>query len=389
MALSVGELYGIITLDPSGVDRGLRDAQRSMQRGGQRMAQDAERSGQQAGEGLGDGFARGLDGIDRQAAAAGREAGSGLGHGLNESSGAGADSAVGGMTEKLGKLKMAAGGIGLAAGAFLMNAFNQALDQGKITARLGAQLGATGPEAKKYGHIAGQLFAHAVTDDFQGAADAIKAVASSGLIPPGATNKQIESIATNAADLANIMEVDVGQAAQAAGSMVKNGLAKNGKQAFDLLTKGARGLGTASEDLMETFTEYGPIFKSAGLSGQTALGLIRQAIQGGWSKDTDKVADAFKELQLRITGGSASSIDALKSLGLNSKQVMDDMAAAWEAQRRGDGPRHRRHPQVRPGLQGRQAGHSKPVRRARRGPRRGPVRPRRRQGRQVDGRCRG
>ncbi|MFJ8951857.1 phage tail tape measure protein [Streptomyces sp. NPDC102381] len=327
MALSVGELYGIITLDPSGVDRGLRDAQRSMQRSGQRMGADAERSGQRAGEGLGDGFARGLDGIDRQAAAAGREAGSGLGHGLNESSGAGADTAVGGMTEKLGKLKMAAGGIGLAAGAFLMNAFNQALDQGKITARLGAQLGATGPEAKKYGHIAGQLFAHAVTDDFQGAADAIKAVASSGLIPPGATNKQIESIATNAADLANIMEVDVGQAAQAAGSMVKNGLAKNGKQAFDLLTKGARGLGTASEDLMETFTEYGPIFKSAGLSGQTALGLIRQAIQGGWSKDTDKIADAFKELQLRVTGGAASSVDALKSLGLNSKQVMDDMAA--------------------------------------------------------------
>ncbi|MFJ9217875.1 phage tail tape measure protein [Streptomyces sp. NPDC102383] len=331
MALNVGELCAVITADASGVDEGLREAMRAMQRGGQRMAQDAERSGREAGQQLGDGIERGAErgfrGLSSQATAAGHSAGQGLGHGLGESGGAGADTAVGGMTEKLGKLKMAAGGIGLAAGTFLMDSFNQAMDQGKITARLGAQLGATGPEAKRYGHIAGQLYADAVTEDFQGAANAIKAVASEGLIPPKATNDQIQSIAMNASDLADMLEVDVGEAAQAAGTMVKNGLAKNGKEAFDILVKGSRGLGRASEDVLETFSEYSPIFKSAGLSGRTAMGLIRQAVKGGWGKDTDKIADAFKELGIRATDMSTASVAALQDLGLNAQQTADDVAA--------------------------------------------------------------
>ena len=81
------------------------------------------------------------------------------------------------------------------------------------------------------------------------------------------------------------------------------------------------------EDLLETFTEYGPVFKSAGLSGQTAMGLIRQAVSKGWGKDTDKIGDAFKELNLRVTSGAKSSSDALKSLGLDAQQLADDMSA--------------------------------------------------------------
>lgn len=216
---------------------------------------------------------------------------------------------------------------GAAAGALLISAFSEAMDQGKIKARLGAQLDATGQEAARYGKIAGQLYTSAITEDFQGAADTIKAIASTGLIPPGATNAQIKSIATNAADLANVMEVDVGQAAQAAGAMVKNGLAKDGKQAFDLLMKGSKGLGTAGDDLLETFTEYSPVMKEAGLSGKTAMGLIKQAVQGGWTKDTDKIGDAFKELQLRVGEGAKPAADSLKALGLDAKQVIDDMRA--------------------------------------------------------------
>jgi phage-related minor tail protein len=382
VALTVGELTGLITLDASGVGDGMRDAERQMQRGGQQMGEDAQRAGQQAGQqlgdgvtqgmrnlrqdlatagqqagqGLGDGVTRGADGrlrnVRGQFVRAGRQAGEGLGDGVRRAApdvgdaagdagdqggesfmqrmrgraSAGVGELAGNIREGLaGKLALAS--VGAAAGAMLMQGMAEAMDQSRIVGRLGAQLGATGPELRRYGHIAGSLFADAVTEDFQGAADAIKAIASSGLIPPKATNEQIKSIAANAADLANIMEVDVGQAAQAAASMVRNGLAKDGREAFDILTKGSRGLGIAAEDVMETFTEYGPVFKSAGLSGQTAMGLIRQAIQGGWSKDTDKIADAFKELGIRATDMSTGSVTALKQLGLNAKQTANDVAA--------------------------------------------------------------
>lgn len=226
-----------------------------------------------------------------------------------------------------GAFKGALLGAGLLAGAALIGGVTEALDQGRIVGKLRAQLGATPAEAKKYGELAGELYAGAIVTDFQQGADTIRAVMSSGLVPAGATNKQIKSIATNAADLANTFDIDLQQAANAAGGMMKNGLAKNGTEAFDLLAAGMTGLGPASEDLVETFTEYGPVFKSAGLSGQTAMGLIKQAVQGGWVKDTDKIGDAFKELNLRATEGSKGVTEAFQTLGLNAKQTGDDIAA--------------------------------------------------------------
>ncbi|MFC7880493.1 phage tail tape measure protein [Streptomyces sp. NPDC057376] len=361
MALVVGELTGVISLDADGVTRGLTQAERAMRQAGQAMGDDAERAGQragqalgdgvadgvtdglnrvqgdarqagrQAGEELGDGIVRGVDGRLRDGrgrfVAAGRAAGDAVGDGLQDGGEQGADAAAAGMSEQMkGRMTAAAAGIGAAAGLLLMQSFAEALEQGEITARLGAQLGTTPAEAQRYGKLAGQLYTGAIVDTFQDGADTIRAVASAGLIPPGATNAQIKSIAANASDLADLIGVDVTQAASAAGTMIRNGLAKDGREAFDLLVKGSRGLGIASEDLLETFTEYSPVFKAAGLSGQTAMGLIRQAVQGGWGKDTDKIADAFKELNLRVTSGAKTSVDALKGLGLNAQQIMDDMA---------------------------------------------------------------
>lgn len=386
MALTVGELNGIITIDDRTVDPALRRVENAMRSSGERMSEEAERAGEEAGQQLGQGLVRGADGqwrtmqgeladavtaaaaeAEAQARRGGRQVGDrfedgvqtgarqagdeladgvrrGAGEAENAAEDAGEQASEGFFSRMRGRASQGVGdlagsireglsaklglaAVGAAAGAALMAAFTQAMEQGKITARLGAQLGVTGPEAQRYGKIAGELYTGAVTETFQGGADTMRAIASAGLIPPKATNAQLKSIATNVADLADLMEVDVTQAASAAGTMVRNGLAKDGKQALDLLVKGSRGLGVASEDLLETFTEYGPTFKAAGLSGQTALGLIRQAVKGGWGKDSDKIGDAFKELNLRVTSGAKASSDALKSLGLDSQKLADDMSA--------------------------------------------------------------
>ncbi len=75
--------------------------------------------------------------------------------------------------------------------------------------------------------------------------------------------------------------------------------------------KATHGLSTTvSEDLVDTVTEYGTQWKNTGLSGATALGLMRQAAAAGW-KDTDKLGDAFKELYLRVTGGGTAMTSRL------------------------------------------------------------------------------
>ncbi|MFE4548276.1 phage tail tape measure protein [Streptomyces sp. NPDC056785] len=368
MALTVGELNGIISIDDRAVNPALRRAEQALRRAGSNMGSDAERSGQQAGQQLGGGFVRGADGqwrnmqaqlvdavtaatleaeaqarrggqqigagvttgmhgLRTSAAHAGQQAGDALGDGLSDGASAGADDAVAETESKLSKLKTVALGAGAAAGAYLTEALGQAVEQGQLTGKLQAQLGTTPAIAKQYGSIAGSLYKEGVVGGFEEGTDTMRQIASAGLIPPGATNAQIKSIATHAADLANTFDVDLSLAALGAGSAVKNGLAKDSKEAFDLLSAGMTGLGPGAEDLVETFSEYGPIFKSAGLSGATSLGLIRQAIQGGWVKDTDKVADAFKEFQLRGTEGSKGVQDAFKALGMDAKKTGDDIAA--------------------------------------------------------------
>ncbi|MFJ8992615.1 phage tail tape measure protein [Streptomyces sp. NPDC102279] len=353
MALTVGELNAVLSVDDRAVDPALRRAEDAIRTAGQTMGDDAERAGQRAGEDLGEGVVRGADGrlrtLNGRFVRAGQQAGEGLGDGVRRGSGevddaagdagesggqsfmqrmrergsAGVSDLAGSIREGLAsKLGLAA--VGAAAGAALMAAIGTAMEQGQITGRLGAQLGKTPEEARRYGKMAGQLYASAVTEDFQGAADAISVTMRAGIAPPGATNAQIQSIATNVADLANTFELDLGQTANAVGQMIKTGLAKNGGEAVDALTVGLQKMGPRADDIADTFNEYSTIFRQMGLNATTATGLLSQGMKAG-ARDTDVVADALKEFTL-ITQGGGDKVDAaFKKIGLSGK----DMQAAF------------------------------------------------------------
>ncbi|MFE7017553.1 phage tail tape measure protein [Streptomyces sp. NPDC057651] len=292
MALTVGELAATITVDDSEGASGLRRFQGRMRDALDRITSSARSSGEDAGQGLGDGLADGAaDGADRAA--------DGIG----------------------GKLQdFAAGAIGAGLGAALMGGFASALEQGQITSKLGAQLGATTGEAQRYGDIAGNLYAGAITEDFQGAADAIRVTMSAGLAPPAATNAQIESIATKVSDLAGTFELDLGQAANAVGQIMKTGLAPNAEAALDTITRGLQVMGPRADDIVDTFNEYSTAFRNLGLDATTATGLMSQGLKAG-ARDTDIVADALKEFLLIVQGGGAKVDEAFASIGLNGKEM--------------------------------------------------------------------
>ncbi|MGW0869953.1 phage tail tape measure protein [Streptomyces sp. NPDC002740] len=373
MSLTVGELNAILSVDDQAMDPGLRRAEQALRQAGQRMGDDADRAGQQAGEGLGDGIVRGADGrlrnargqfvragqqagqqmgqglvrgadgqwrnmrgelVDAVTAAAaeaearahraGRRIGDQVGDGLTAGAGDGADEAVAETGTRLEKLKTVAGGIaaaaGAAAGALLVAGITEALDQSKISGRLGAQLGATPEEARKYGRIAGQLYAKAVTEDFQGAADAISVTMRAGLLPTGATDAQIQSMSTKVSDLATTFELDLGQAANAVGQAIKTGLAKDGTEALDIFTRGMQVMGPRADDLMDTFNEYSTIFRQTGIDAKTATGLLSQGMKAG-ARDTDVIADSLKEFVLLTQEGGDKAMAAFQKLGLSGKEM--------------------------------------------------------------------
>ncbi|MFM9602675.1 phage tail tape measure protein [Streptomyces turgidiscabies] len=339
MALTVGELNGILSIDDRAVDPALRRAEEAMRASGRRMGSDADRAGQQAGQQLGDGFVRGADGqwrnmqaqlVDAVTAAAldaeaparrgGQRAGAALGEGLADGAADGADAAVDQAEGGLSRLQAVALGVGAAAGAVLMNAFGQVLEQGQITAKLGATLGKTPAEAQRYGQIAGGLYADAITADFQEAADTIGSVMGSGLVPADATNSQIESISTKVADLANTFDQDLSGVVNAATQLIRTGLAKNSTEALDLIAAGFGTSANKADDFLDTLNEYSVQFKRVGLDGQTSIGLINQAIGAG-ARDSDQVADAIGQFGELALGQSKGVKDAFKSIGVDSDVI--------------------------------------------------------------------
>jgi hypothetical protein len=199
-------------------------------------------------------------------------------------------------------------------------AFNQAMEQGSVTGTLKAQLGATQKDAARYGKVAGQLYGKAITDDIETAAEAVRATVQGGLLPTGATTKQIRVLSGQMADFSKTFGTDFTLQSQAVSAQLKNGLAPNAQAALDVLTVGMQKLGPNAEDLLETLQEYPVQLRKLGLDSKTALGLFQQGLQGG-ARDTDIIADGLKEFSIRAIDMSASSQTAYKALGLDAEKM--------------------------------------------------------------------
>ncbi|MGW1770636.1 phage tail tape measure protein [Streptomyces sp. NPDC002104] len=288
MALTVGELLATITVDDSPAQAGMDRAEAAMRATGDTIVAEADRAGEQAGAALGDGMAEGSD----QAA----------------DKGAGALAAFGWAA------------VGATIGASLMAGVGEALEQGKVPGKLQAQLGTTGAVAEQYGKVAGDLYAGAIVDSVEEGAETIKGIAQNGLLPPEATNAQIQTMSKRVADTASVMGEDVGKVSRAVGVMLKTGIAKSADEAMDVLVKGTQKGTNSAEDLLDTFTEYPTQFRDLGLDAQTAMGMMQQGLQGG-ARDADTVGDALKEFAIRSKDMSKGSIEAFKGIGLNADKM--------------------------------------------------------------------
>lgn len=234
------------------------------------------------------------------------------------------------------KLKAGALAAGLAAGGALTMGLTEAMEGEKATSKLKAQLGLTGKDAQRAGKAAGNLYSNAVTESVEDGAAAVGAIMSAGIAPAGATTRQLQTIATKVADVSNLFETDLGQTANAVGQMLKTGLAKDGAEALDTITRGFQVMGPRADDLMDTFNEYSVIFSRLGLSAKLATGLISQGMKAG-ARDTDTVADALKEFQIRATDGSKGSADGFKALGLNASDMTARIAKGGKSAESGLG----------------------------------------------------
>ncbi|MER5894767.1 phage tail tape measure protein [Streptomyces sp. NPDC001876] len=224
-------------------------------------------------------------------------------------------------------LALAAGGaiaVGIGAG------IAAALEKEVGTDLLAAQLGASPAEAKTLGEAAGAVYADGYGESVADANEALKSLWQQGLVPAGATADEMAKISKQAMDVATVLGDEVGPTSNAVGQMLKTGLAKNATEAFDIIVKGTQEGANKSEDLLDTFNEYGVQFKGIGLDGKTAMGLLSQGLKGG-ARDADLVADSLKEFGLIVRAGGDDVNASYKAIGLSGKDMTKAIAEGGPA----------------------------------------------------------
>lgn len=271
-----------------------------------------------------------LDGVKGSLSSAASGIGSGITSALDSATG---DLALGSkisdsLSSGKGKILAVAAGIGAAVGATVLASTNEAMSREVSTDRLSASLGATPAEAKRYGDLAGKLYAGAWGDSMDDVTTAIGAVKSS--IRGLGTGGELESASIKAMDFANIFEIDVTRAAQVAGNMISNGMAKDSTQAFDLLTAASQRVpAQLREDVLDAADEYGQFFAGLGIDGEQAFTMLAKGADKGMY-GIDKIGDAVKEFSILVSTDMARTKPVIKSLGMDYNKTANDLIAGGD-----------------------------------------------------------
>ncbi|MFE1539485.1 phage tail tape measure protein [Streptomyces microflavus] len=222
---------------------------------------------------------------------------------------------------------------GAAAGGALAIAMSSAMDISAAQSSLRDQLGLTEAEAERAGGIAGDVYSAGFGESLADVTDSVAAVGSSIGDLGDLTDAEVEGMSKAALALAKRFEIDVADAAAAAGNMINNGLAKDGTEAFDVLAQAAQSLPKQMlADIPATVNEYGKHWAKIGLDGKTAMGMMSQYVKAG-GRDIDQAGDVLHEFARITSEETDRASDAFKAMGMPAKEMLADIHKGGEPAR--------------------------------------------------------
>jgi hypothetical protein len=232
----------------------------------------------------------------------------------------GADAFAGGFTGGL-----LGGGLIDAASTLIGDVFKRAGEKQRTAADVQNFMGISPEAAKSYGDRIGHMFWDGIGESKDQITGAFGSLSSDVRGWGNLTVEQQDRIVKGAVKISSAFKVDVQEPIRAASSMVSNGLSPSFEAAFDVITGGYQTLGSRADDALDTLTEYSGYFEDLGFTAPQALKLIQDGLQAG-ARDTDYIADAWKEFGIRIKDNSKLTKDALKDLGLDIKKIPEAIA---------------------------------------------------------------
>ncbi|MEW2177139.1 phage tail tape measure protein [Streptomyces sp. NPDC005406] len=226
-----------------------------------------------------------------------------------------------GVVERMGeRMNSASAAIGTGIGAALGVGVATSLNMDGANAKLANQLNLNAAEAARIGKVTGEVFATGFVPSVDEAALAVRGIGTNMVDVADTSSGELAKLTTQAQVLSDTFEFDLAQSTQAAGSLLKSGLAANGTEAFDLITAAAQKLPQEmASEIPLLVTEYASFFKELGVTGPQMMGALTEAAKNPLF-ELDKLGDAVKEFNLRVADTKAVT-DPLKELGLNVADI--------------------------------------------------------------------
>lgn len=192
--------------------------------------------------------------------------------------------------------------------------------------------GVSSSDIKKYSESIMGLYKDGYGDGLNSVADSMATVKQiAGDIP----TDTLEEITEYAIALDDAFGYDVAESMRAVNSLADQ-FGVSYSDAFDLIIQGAQNGVDQNGDLLDTINEYSVQFANLGYSADDMFNMFANGVDSGtWS--VDKLGDAVKEFNIRITDGTAD--EALQALGLgfaeadvNAKELEDAALDVAKAQ---------------------------------------------------------
>lgn len=186
---------------------------------------------------------------------------------------------------------------------------------------LAIQTGLTGDALSEMEANAAALMSTGLFSSRQEAASALATVYQNMRL----TGDELEQATRDAQLLNTSFGVDIPESTRTANALMQT-FGIDAKAAYDLMAYGIQNGANQNGDLMDTLREYSPMFAQMGFSADEFAGILVRGAQNG-TFSVDKIGDALKEFYLRMTEGDEKTQEALASLGLESADVMQKLAA--------------------------------------------------------------
>lgn len=129
--------------------------------------------------------------------------------------------------------------------------------------------------------------------------------------------------------VADVTKWDVNEITRAIKNMATN-MGIDVSSALDMVYSAWQQTGDPANDLLDTFNEYSSQFNKMGVSADWAFDKIVKGLKGG-VYNSDKIADSFKELWLRIADPAEIDTSDLDELGLTIDDIADGSDAVTKA----------------------------------------------------------